>query len=31
MAVVTGFIEGDERAGAVTRYEGFQGLDLRPQ
>ena len=25
VAVVTGFFRGDERAGAVTRYEGFRG------
>ena len=25
VAIMTGFFVGDERAGAVTRYEGFRG------
>ena len=29
VAVVTGAFEGDEVAGAVTRYEGFKGYELK--
>ena len=31
LAVITGFYTGDEVAGAVTRYEGFRGYELRKQ
>ena len=31
VSVITGFYAGDEVAGAVTRYEGFKGHELRKQ
>lgn len=30
VSVIMGYWNGSERRGAVTRYEGFRGPDLRP-